>query len=133
MMSLCVQPSGDSAGASLLFGTATRGRVRAGLMAASLMLLATVGAAQAEGDPVAGESKAHTCLGCHGVKHYINSYPSYHVPRIAGQHAQYLVAALQAYRAKTRDHATMQANAALLSDQDIADIAAWFASQGVSN
>jgi len=63
-------------------------------------------------------AKAYTCLGCHGVEHYVNTYPSYHVPKIAGQHVEYLVAALQAYRAKTRSHPTMQANAALLSDQE---------------
>lgn len=81
-------------------------------------------------DPVAGAQKAHTCLGCHGVKHYVNTYPTYHVPYIAGQNAEYLVAALMAYRSKERKHETMQANAALLSDADIADIAAYFASMG---
>lgn len=98
-----------------------------------LLLVSGASSAQAAGDVAAGGEKAYTCLGCHGVKHYVNTYPSYHVPRIAGQHAEYLVAALQAYRAKTRSHPTMQANAALLSDQDIEDIAAWFAAQGVSN
>jgi len=104
--------------------------VKLGLLAATLM---SASALHAAGDAAAGEEKSHTCLGCHGVKHYVNTYPSYHVPRIAGQHAEYLVAALQAYRAKTRSHPTMQANAALLTDQDIEDIAAWFAAQGVSN
>lgn len=98
-----------------------------------VLLGTAAGGALADGDVAAGAEKAHTCLGCHGVKHYVNTYPTFHVPRIAGQHAEYLVAALQAYRAKTRSHPTMQANAALLSDQDIEDIAAWFASQGVSN
>jgi len=82
------------------------------------------------GDPGAGSEKAYTCLGCHGVEHYVNVYPSYHVPRIAGQHAEYLTAALQAYRAGTRSHQTMQANAGLLTDQDIADIAAWLSGLG---
>jgi len=86
--------------------------------------------ALAEGDAAAGETKAHTCLGCHGVKHYVNTYPTYKVPRIGGQNAEYLQAALQAYRAGTRKHGTMQANANLLTDQDIEDIAAWFAAQG---
>ncbi|NND93180.1 MAG: cytochrome c [Granulosicoccus sp.] len=84
----------------------------------------------AEGDAAAGGEKAYTCLGCHGIKHYVNTYPSYHVPRIAGQHEEYLIAALQAYRDKTRSHPTMQANAGLLSDQDIEDIAAWLSSRG---
>jgi len=106
--------------------------LRSGLISLSLALCFTASIANAEGDAAAGETKAYTCLGCHGVKHYVNTYPSYHVPLIAGQHAQYLVAALQAYRAKTRSHPTMQANAALLSDQDILDIAAWFAAQGAA-
>ena len=84
----------------------------------------------AEGDAAAGAQKAYTCLGCHGVKHYVNTYPTYHVPKIAGQHEAYLITALQAYRGKSRAHASMQANANLLSDQDIADIAAYFAGLG---
>lgn len=92
--------------------------------------LACAPSAFAAGDAAAGEEKAYTCLGCHGVEHYVNTYPTYKVPRVAGQHEAYLVAALQAYRAKLRSHATMQANAANLSDQDIADIAAYFANKG---
>ena len=106
--------------------------VKVGFLTASLACVVVAPTAQAEGDASAGEAKAYTCLGCHGVKHYVNTYPSYHVPRIAGQHSAYLIAALQAYRAKTRSHPTMQANAALLSDQDIEDISAWFAAQGGS-
>ena len=87
-------------------------------------------AAQAAGDAAAGEQKAYTCLGCHGVKHYVNTYPTYPVPKIAGQHEAYLISALQAYRSKQRGHATMQANAGLLTDQDIEDIAAYFAGIG---
>jgi len=82
------------------------------------------------GDAEAGKAKAYTCLGCHGVLHYVNTYPTYHVPRLGGQHKEYLIAALKAYRGKTRAHGTMQANADLLTDQDIEDIAEYFASQG---
>lgn len=89
--------------------------------------LLTTGVAFA-GDPEAGKKKAETCLGCHGVADYVNVYPTYHVPKIGGQHEQYLVAALKAYKNKERSHATMQANAASLSEADIADIAAYFAS-----
>ncbi len=115
--------------ASLVKQTASRFfKVTALGFALSAML--PVSFAQAAGDAAAGEEKAHTCLGCHGVQHYVNTYPTYHVPLIAGQHEAYLVAALQAYRAKTRSHPTMQANAALLTDQDIEDIAAWLSAQG---
>lgn len=80
------------------------------------------------GDAESGASKAETCLGCHGVAHYVNTYPTYHVPKLAGQHELYLVEALKAYREKQRSHATMHANASSLSDEDIADIAAYLAS-----
>lgn len=80
------------------------------------------------GDPEAGAKKSETCLGCHGVAHYVNTYPTYHVPKLGGQHAQYLEAALKAYREKQRSHGTMHANAAALTDEDIADIAAYLAS-----
>jgi len=84
------------------------------------------------GDAAAGEQLAMTCLGCHGVKHYVNTYPTYHVPRLGGQHEAYLIAALKAYRDKSRAHPTMQANAGLLSDKDIDDLAAYFASKGAN-
>jgi len=96
----------------------------------SAALLLSMGPANAAGDAEAGAKKAHTCLGCHGVEHYVNTYPTYKVPRVAGQHEAYIVSALQAYRSKARGHLTMQANAANLTDQDIADIAAYFASKG---
>lgn len=83
--------------------------------------------AMAEGDAAAGANKAYTCMGCHGVKHYVNVYPTYHVPKIAGQHQAYLISALNAYKAGQRQHETMQANASSLSDQDIEDIASYFA------
>lgn len=81
------------------------------------------------GDPAAGQVKAIPCMGCHGIPGYFNVYPSYRVPKLGGQHADYLVAALKAYKEGLRGHRTMQAQAASLSDQDMADIAAFFASQ----
>jgi cytochrome c553 len=84
--------------------------------------------AQAEGDAVQGRYKAQTCMGCHGSPGYSNAYPTYHVPKLAGQHAEYIVAALNAYAAGQRNHDTMHANAVSLGEQDIADIAAYFSS-----
>jgi len=81
----------------------------------------------AAGDATAGKIKAFTCMGCHGVPSYTNVYPTYHVPKLGGQHAQYLVSALQAYKAGKRSHKTMQAQASSLSEQDMQDIAAYFA------
>ena len=89
------------------------------------LLIANV--AQA-GDAAAGRIKAETCLGCHGVAAYVNTYPTYHVPKLGGQHESYLASALKAYQEKQRSHDTMHANAAALSDEDIADIAAYLAS-----
>ncbi|HEX7029025.1 MAG TPA: cytochrome c [Gammaproteobacteria bacterium] len=84
-------------------------------------------AASAAGDAEAGRDKAETCLGCHGIPNYANMYPNYSVPKLGGQHADYIVAALQAYRSGARQHPTMSAQAESLSDQDIQDIAAYFA------
>jgi len=79
------------------------------------------------GDPARGEALAYTCGGCHGIPGYQNAYPSYDVPKLGGQNADYLEVALQGYRRGTRPHPTMQAQASEMSDQDIADIAAYFA------
>lgn len=81
--------------------------------------------AHAAGDPAKGEMKFYTCYGCHGIANYRNAYPDYSVPKLRHQNAEYLVAALQEYRDGTRPHATMHAQASSLSDQDIADIAAY--------
>jgi len=86
-------------------------------------------AVRAEGDAKAGQVKAIPCMGCHAIPGYSNVYPTYHVPRIGGQHAVYIVAALKAYKAKQRSHPTMQAQAATLSEEDMNDIAAFFSSK----
>jgi cytochrome c553 len=71
---------------------------------------------------------AYTCQGCHGIPGYRNAYPHFHVPKIGGQPRQYLVNALQEYKAGDRSHPTMQAQAQSFSDADIADIAAFLSS-----
>ena len=100
----------------------------------SLALLAAVAAvpvsAVAAGDAAAGKIKSFTCMGCHGVASYNNVYPTYKVPKLGGQHANYIVAALQAYKSGPRPHSTMQAQAKTLSEQDMQDIAAFFAQSG---
>ena len=103
-------------------------RILSGLLAGGLAALSM--AAVAEGDAAAGRTAAATCLGCHAVAGYFNVYPTYHVPKVGGQSAAYIESALKAYRDGGRKHDTMNANAANLSDQDIANIAAFFASQG---
>jgi len=98
-----------------------------GLTAAALAFTMLVPAqARAEGDPERGRKLAYTCHGCHGIENYKNAYPNYSVPRLGGQHAQYIIAALNEYDAKARWHPTMRGLAATLTDQDKADIAAYF-------
>src|SRR5215470_17490763 len=82
-----------------------------------------------QGDATRGGVLAETCKGCHGVPGSHNAYPSYYVPKLGGQNLEYIEIALQGYRRGTRSHPTMQAQASSLSDQDIADLAAFFASQ----
>ena len=88
------------------------------------------GSAFAAGDIEAGKIKSYTCTGCHGIPGYKNVYPTFHVPKIGGQNVAYLESALKAYRAGERNHSTMQLQSESMSDQDIADIAAYFASLG---
>lgn len=83
----------------------------------------------AAGDAAAGKERFYTCVGCHGIPEYSNAYPTYHVPKLAGQHATYIVSALKAYRSGARKHSTMHAQASSLSDQDIKDIAAYLSQQ----
>ena len=101
-------------------------------IAAALLLAVALFAqpAYAEGDAMAGKELAYTCLGCHGIEGYRNAYPSYRVPKLGGQKAGYLEIALQGYRAGTRKHPTMQAQATSLTDQEIADVSAYLASIG---
>lgn len=99
--------------------------------AIGMAAMAGAGLAQAGGDAAAGQIKADTCMGCHGIVGYSNAYPTYRVPRLGGQHPEYLEAALKAYRAGDRQHPTMHAQASSMSDQDIADLAA-FLSQAPS-
>ena len=80
------------------------------------------------GDAARGAVLAQTCTGCHGIPGYFNAQPAYHVPKLGGQNADYLEVALQGYRNGSRAHDTMHGQAAQLSDQDIADVAAYFAS-----
>lgn len=115
--------------------------IRSLLIASSLALAATGAMAQepaaapaaAATPPAAdalarGKQLAYTCQGCHGVVGYKNAYPNYHVPKIGGQSAEYLVNALTEYRQGKRKHPTMQAQAGSFSEQDIADIAAFLSS-----
>lgn len=80
-----------------------------------------------QGDPAAGEKKAASCIGCHGIPGYQASFPEVHkVPMISGQSEGYLVAALKGYAKGDRKHPTMRAIAGSLTDQDMADLGAFY-------
>ena len=83
----------------------------------------------AAGSIEAGANKVSMCVGCHGIPNYKTAFPkTYRVPRIAGQKVDYLVSALKAYRGGQRNHPSMKAVAGSMTDQDIADIAAYYSS-----
>ncbi len=82
----------------------------------------------AQGDAAAGKNKTAMCAGCHGIAGFRTAYPeTYHVPMLGGQNAGYIVSALKAYKAGERQHPSMKAIAASLSEQDMADLAAYYA------
>ena len=85
-----------------------------------------------KGDVKAGESKNAMCTGCHGIKGYQASFPEiYKVPMISGQSAKYIVSSLNAYKKGERKHPSMRGIAETLSDQDMADLAAYYSASGV--
>jgi cytochrome c553 len=99
-----------------------------------LALLGTSFASQAQdvqGDAARGAKLNAGCIGCHGIPGYQSSFPEvYRVPMISGQNAKYIVAALSAYKKGERKHPSMRGVAGALSEQDIADLAAYYASHG---
>lgn len=90
-------------------------------------MLAWPQAAAPVGNADAGRFKTAMCAGCHGIAGWRTAYPEvYGVPKIGGQHPAYLVKALQEYKSGERGHPTMRAIAGSLSDQDMADLAAYY-------
>jgi cytochrome c553 len=102
---------------------------RSTLLAAVVTALATLCApALAAGDAAAGAKKNFQCQGCHGIAGWKTAFPEiYQVPKLGGQKPSYIVTALKAYKTGERDHQTMRAIAADLSDQDMEDLAAYYA------
>ena len=93
---------------------------------------ATANAQDVKGDAAVGKSKVAMCIGCHGIPGYQASFPEiYKVPKISGQGAKYIVSALNAYKKGERKHPTMRGIAESLSDQDMADVAAYYSTHGV--
>jgi cytochrome c553 len=98
------------------------------LTIAVLAHLAVLGSAQAAGDAEAGKAKAATCMACHGPDGN-SAAPNF--PKLAGQHASYIAKQLADYKSGARQNAMMSPMAAPLSEQDMLDLAAFYASQEV--
>ncbi len=115
---------------SLFVGaTTTRTSVATLALVASCAVAAPVPAADPpKGDIEAAKAKVSMCIGCHGIPGYRASFPEvYRVPKIAGQSDKYILVALRAYASGERTHPTMTAISKTLSDQDMADLAAYYA------
>ena len=98
--------------------------------AATAATTTAAAAAEVVGNPKAAPAKIEMCIGCHGIPGYKASFPEvYRVPMIGGQSAKYIESALHAYKKGDRKHPSMRGIAASLSDQDIADVAAYYAQQ----
>jgi len=106
------------------------------LLTLSTLLVASATTMMAHADGVKGDAKAGgqknaMCIGCHGIPGYQATFPEvYRVPMISGQGAKYIANALSAYRSGERHHPTMRGIAQSLSDQDIADLAAYYEESG---
>ena len=97
---------------------------------AAAMMLGVTATALADGDAAAGKQTTVMCQGCHGIPDYKTAFPSvYRVPKLGGQHPGYIAKALQAYKSGERNHPTMRAIAAGLSDKDMADLGAYYATE----
>ncbi len=100
------------------------------LVLAALLALGVAGVAQAAGDAAAGQAKAAVCAACHGMDGNSPANPVW--PKLAGQHVDYITKQIADFKAGARTDATMTAMAMPLSDQDAADLAAYFSGQTVS-
>ena len=84
------------------------------------------------GNAKAGEGKNAMCIGCHGIVGYKSTFPEvYQVPMISGQNAKYISNALHAYQKGERKHPSMRGIAQSLTEQDMADLAAYYSASGV--
>ena len=106
------------------------------VIAVPTLLMALAGsmnlqAQELKGDATAGAHKNALCVGCHGIKGFHTAFPqTYRVPKLSGQGAGYMTAALNAYKSGERKHPSMRTLASSLSAQDIADLAAYYESTG---
>lgn len=91
----------------------------------SVMLIVSIQTAFAAGNPEAGKVKFLVCAGCHAIPGYSNAFPRFQVPKLGGQHADYLLSSLKAYARGERKHESMNGTAMSLSEADMLDISAF--------
>lgn len=100
------------------------------LLAGAMQAAPVAFAADIVGNPAAAPAKIEMCIGCHAIPGYKATFPEvFQVPKIGGQNARYIEAALKGYQKGDRKHPSMKGIAVSLSEQDIADIAAYYAKQ----
>jgi cytochrome c553 len=110
----------------------TRFAAAAALALAAAVPFAAAAQSAPAGNASAGSQKIQMCSGCHGIEGWRTAFPEvYKVPKLGGQHQAYIVKALQEYKSGERSHPSMRAIAASLSDQDMADLAAYYAQTGL--
>ena len=98
--------------------------------AAILPLAVAAQTPPAPGDPNKGVQRVGMCQGCHGIVGWRTAFPEvYRVPKLSGQNPQYIVAALRQYKSGDRGHPSMRAIAASLTDDDMANIAAYYSQE----
>jgi cytochrome c553 len=114
-------------------GKGSIGTMRLALLAMVISLgTGSIAAQPLTGDSKMGAQRAAMCSGCHGIDGLRNAYPEvFRIPKIGNQHPEYIIAALQAYRSGERSHPTMRAIASALTDQAMADLAAFYAQGGL--
>ena len=99
------------------------------VLACACVALGAIAASAAENNKITIQNRIAQCQGCHGIPGWKTAFPEvYSVPKLGGQHAAYIVSALKEYKAGDRSHPSMRAIAASLSEQDMADLAAYYAS-----
>ena len=96
------------------------------LAIAALVMFGAVGTVSAAGNPAAGQAKAVTCVACHSTDGN-SMVPTF--PKLAGQHADYTAKQLHNFKSGERSDPTMIPMVAALNDEDIADLAAFYATQ----
>lgn len=91
-----------------------------------VLVMLAIGTANADGDPAAGKEKSAACAACHGAD---GNAPTPTFPSLAGQYEDYLVQALHEYKSGKRSNPIMAGQVAALSDEDIENLAAYYAEQ----